>query len=307
MSGLTLLEAAKLAPDPVKRGIIATYAAAHPLLTVLPIETINGTVKRWNREKTLPTVGFRAINASWTAAQGVVDPRMAAAVIAGGTLEVDRQLLNDSPDCRETQELMKVKALGHNLGHKLIKGDATTTNTEMDGLQALALGSRLITNSASSGGAALSLKKLDQACDNTPGFTHLVMSSAMQRNITAAIRAGIDAPVTYGKDVLGMPVMEYRGRPILVVDGPDIVNTTLAFDESNSGGGSAVGTSIYVIKAALDGLHLFQPRPMEVLDQGHAGSVTKLTTLVEWRVGLADVSSSCITRLYSIADATAAA
>lgn len=302
---LTLIEAAKQAPDPLTAGVMMKYAESHPLLAVLPIETITGTVKRWNREKTLPTAGFRGINGSWTAGEGVIDPRMAAAVIAGGTLEVDRQLLNDSPGCRETQEMMKVKALAHNLGHKLIKGDVTTTSTELDGLQALCTGTRLIANGSTSGGDVLSLEKLDQAIFQVPGRTHLVMSAGMQRLIQKGIRAGIDSPLQYGQDAFGRPVLMYGGLPILLMDGPEIVNTTLAFDESNPGGGSAVGQSIYVIRAAVgDGLQLFQPKPMEVVDLGHSLSATKLTTLVEWRVGMADTTADCAARLYGIKTGT---
>lgn len=299
MAALTLLEAMKIAPDPLTKGVMRKFAASTEVLRVLPFEDIQGAAKEWNREKTLPSVGFRAINGTWTAAQGVVDKQLEPTVIAGGTLEVDRQILKRSPDSRETQEMMKVKALAQNVGHKVIKGDAQSTNTEFDGLQVRCVGSQLVANGSTAGGDVLSLEKIDELLDAVPGANYLLMSRAMRRAITTGIRAGIDSPITYEKDEFGRRVAVYGDLPILLTDGPDQVNASLAFNEANPGGGSSVGQSIYAVRVGLDGFHGIQNGPMEVLDMGHLAP-TVLTTLVEWSMGIIAETDDCIGRLWGI-------
>jgi len=302
MAALTLVEAMKTAPNPLTAGVMARYAASSEVLRVLPFEDIQGDAKRWNREKTLPSTGFRAIGGTWTAAPGVVDPQFEPTVIAGGTLEIDRQIVKRNPASRAQHELMKVKSLAHTVGHKVIKGDAQSTNTEFDGLQVRCLGNQLIAAGSTSGGDALSLAKMDELLDNVPGATHLVMSRAMRRLITQGVRNGKDAPLTYYLDEFGRQVMQWGGLPILLTDGPDQVNSSLAFDEACPGGGSSVGTSIYAIRIALDGFHGIQNGPMEVVDLGQIAA-EKYTTLVEWSCGIIAESETCIGRLYGIKNA----
>ena len=304
MPSLTLLEAAKAASNPLQKGVIKKFAEQSELLRVLPFETIAGAAKEMHRETTLPTTAFRALNGSWSASQGNTGKYLEPTVIAGGTIEVDRQTEKRVPGSRASQELMKVKALAHDVGHKVIKGDAQSTNTEFDGLQVRCTGSQLVANGSTSGGDVLALSKIDELLDKVPGANALVMSRAMRRILTTAIRAGIDSPITYEKDEFGRRVAMYADLPILLTDGPDMVYTTLAFNESNPGGGSAVGQSIYALRIALDGFHGIQNGPMEVIDLGQI-SATKFTTLVEWSMGLVAETDYCIGRLYGIKDGAA--
>lgn len=302
---LTLLEAAKTA-DPLSRMVMETYAQSDEILRVLPFETIGGAAKKWNREHTLPTTGFRAINGSWTPAQGVVDPQIESTFIAGGTLIVDNYLIATGTS-REAQERMKVKSLAHKVGYTFVKGDHASDATTPNGLQVRAntTDGTLIANGSTAGGDVLTLAKLDEAIDAVPGATHLYMSKAMRRLLTKGVRAGIDSPLTTTKDEFGRPIMEYAGLPILLSDGVDMVNTILAFDESNPGGGSAVGQSIYVMRIGLDGVHGIQTGgPPKVEDLGHAVTPTALATLVEWYPGLAVAGKNSFARLYGIKTGT---
>lgn len=302
---MTLLEAAKTA-DPLSRLVMETYAQSEELLRVLPFETISGAAKKWNREHTLASTGFRAINASWTAAQSVTDPQIESTFIAGGTLVVDNYLLAIGTS-REAQERMKVKSLAHKVGYTFIKGDQASDATAPNGLQVRAntTDGTLIANGSTSGGDVLTLAKLDEAIDAVPGANALYMSKAMRRLLTKGIRAGIDSPITYGKDEFGRQVAQYAGLPILVGDGVDMVNTTLAFDEANPGGGSSVGTSIYVMRVGIDGVHGIQTGgPPKVEDIGHSVTPSAMATLVEWYCGLAVAGKNSFARLYGIKTGT---
>jgi hypothetical protein len=51
---LTLLEAAKLVQDPLKRGVIEIFPRTSPVLERLPFFNVNGQAYKYNQEKTLP-------------------------------------------------------------------------------------------------------------------------------------------------------------------------------------------------------------------------------------------------------------
>ena len=69
---LTLLEAAKLVQDPLKRGVIEIFPRTSPVLERLPFFNVNGQAYKYNIEETLPGIAFRGINESYTEDTGVV-------------------------------------------------------------------------------------------------------------------------------------------------------------------------------------------------------------------------------------------
>lgn len=308
MTAMTLLQASKLADNPLDEVVRMKYAQSTDILRVLPFETIKGSAKRFNREKTMPTVAFRAIGGSYTPNNGDVDPQYEGLFIAGGELDVDTFIVATGGDgIREQKETEKIKVLGHTISHAIVKGDSLSTANTFDGMQARALGARLVANGSTSGGDVLSLAKLDEAIDLCPGANGLIMSKASRRAITRGIRAGIDAPLTYAKDELGRQVTMYGDLPILIADGVDYINQSLAYDEANPGGGSAVGTSIYVARIGSDGFHGIHHAFPKAKDLGELQSQPVFRTRVEWFIGLAQETEDCLVRLYGIKAGAAAA
>ena len=55
---ITLLEAAKLVTDPLKRGVIEIFPRVSPVLERLPFFGVTGQAFRYNQEQSLPGVGF---------------------------------------------------------------------------------------------------------------------------------------------------------------------------------------------------------------------------------------------------------
>ena len=86
---LTLLEAAKLVTDPLKRGVIEIFPRTSPVLERLPFFNVNGQAYKYNIEETLPGIAFRGINESYTEDTGVVNPQVEALYIMGGLSKVD--------------------------------------------------------------------------------------------------------------------------------------------------------------------------------------------------------------------------
>lgn len=307
---LTLLEAAKLTPgNEVRNAIIRIYAEAADVLRVIPFENIQGSALKYNQEDTLPGIGFRGVNEAYTESTGVINPITEPLVIAGGDLDVDKFIIKTmGADQRSTQESMKVKALAHKWAYTFIKGDSTSDPKQFDGLQVRLTGTQKIAAGSTSGGDALSLIKLDQLIDAVDNPTHLMMSKAMRRRLTAAKRdQAVGGHIEFTKDEFGRQVVTYAGLPILIADPNGHAFPALAFDEVNPGGGSNVGTSVYCVSLGEGMLSGIQNGTIDVNDLGEQDTKPVLRTRVEWYSGIAIFHPRSAARLWGVKDAAVVA
>ncbi len=305
---LTLPEAAKLMTGEVIRpSVVETFARTADPLGVMPFLNVSGGAYVYSQEDTLPSVGFRAVNEAYAESSGVAERKTEQLVILGGDLDVDKFIVDtNGAAVRASHTLMKAKSLAHTWAHKFIKGDSSTTPKEFDGLQVRLAGSQLVSNSAGTG-AALSLLKLDEAIDATDNPTHLYMSKAMRRLITAAGRGGGSGPavgsVQMSVDAMGNQLTTYAGLPILIADDNADSQATLGFNEAAEGGGST-STSIYVLSLGESMLTGIQTAPPEVRDLGEIDSQEVYRTRFSWYSSIALVHPRSATRLYGITNAT---
>lgn len=303
---LTLVEAAKKERgDMLRRSIIQLYAMNVDIGRVLPMTDIEGNAYRYSREDTLPGIGFRGVNEGYTESVGVLNPETEGLVIAGGDLDVDKFIIDTmGEDQRSVHEAMKVKALAHKFGQVFIKGDSTTNTKEYDGLQRRLTGDQKIAAGSTSGGDALSLAKLDELIDAVDSPTHLLMSKAMRRRLTAAARdTSIGGFITWEKDEFGRQIAVYNDLPILLSDRNGNAFPTLAFDEANPGGGSNVGTSIYCLELGESRLSGIQNGGIDVRDLGELESKPVFRTRVEWYMSILLEHPRAAARLWGIKDA----
>jgi hypothetical protein len=301
----TLLEAAKTSKDAYKSGIIEMYAGTD-ILSILLFEDIQGNALKYNRESSLPGVGFRGVNEAYTASTGVLNPMTESLVIAGGDLDVDKFILKTMNEgIRSEQEAAKARALGLSWSAKFFNGDSSTDPREFDGLKKRIVGSQLIAAGTTNGGTALSLAVLDQALDQTMNPTHIIMNKAMKRLFNTAGRS-----TTYGgqinieKNDFGFPTTYYAGLPIVTVDldneGNEIITNTEATYTSSAWGGTATGTSIYIVSIGANMLTGIQNGGMDVQDLGELQTQPQLRTRIEWYSGIAIFNGRAVTRLGSI-------
>lgn len=299
---LTLVEAAKLETgDVYRQAVIELYAGSSDILMNLPFDSIPGNALKYNREASLPGVGFRGINEGYTPSTGVLNPLTEALVIAGGDLDVDKFIIDTmGMKQRSVHEAMKIRALSLAWTRKFIKGDNQSDPREFDGLQVRVVGAQLITAGATAGGAALSLAKLDEAIDQTLNPTHLIMSKAMRRLLTTAARNyQVGGFITYSLDGFGRKVTEYNGMPILIVDLDNLGNPIIGFDEAAASGG-ATATSIYVVSMGADSLQGLQNGGVDVRDLGELQTAPVFRTRVEWYNGMGIFNGRAVTRLRHI-------
>lgn len=301
---MTLVEAAKSSPDPLRSGIIETYAQNSDVLRTLPFNSISGSAMRYNREETLPGVGFRGVNEAYSEDVGVINPVTEPLVICGGDLDVDKFIINTmGADQRGVREAMKVKALAHRWTKAFLKGDNATEPREFDGLQVRLTGSQKISAGSTSGGSALSLAKLDELIDAVDEPTHLIMNRTMRRRLSAAARLyTVGGYITFDLDEFGRQVAFYNGLPILTVDQDNTGTDILAFDEAASAGNSTA-TSIYCVSfrdGMLTGIQ--SGDGVMVSDLGELDTKPVFRTRVEWYAGIALFHAKAAARLWSIGD-----
>lgn len=307
LGGLTLVEAAKLeSGDVVKQAIIELYAGSSDILMNLPFDSIAGNAMKYNREDSLPGVGFRGVNEAYTASTGILNPLTEALVIAGGDLDVDKFIVDTmGASQRSTQEAMKVRALSLAWTKKFIKGSNQSDPREFDGLQVRITGNQKIAAGTTNGGDPLSLAILDQAIDQTLNPTHLIMSKAMRRRLTAAARTTtVGGYITYSVDAFGRRLTHYNDLPILVVDLDNTGAAILGFTEvSNNVGATATGTSIYVVSMGDGAVQGLQNGGIDVRDIGELQTAPVYRTRVEWYNGFGVFNGRAATRIWSIKDA----
>jgi hypothetical protein len=299
---LTLVEAAKLnSGDVVKSAVIEMFARQSDILAALPFEDIPGGAVKYNREQTLPGIAFRGVNESYTASTGVLNPIVDSVVIAGGDLDVDRFIVQtQGQQQRSVQEEMKVKSLADSWTTKFIKGDSTSDPREFDGLQARLTGAQLIENGNTSGGDVLSLANLDAAIDAVDNPTHILMSKAMRRLLTAAARTyTVAGYVTYSQDSFGRRQTMYNDLPIIVAYSNNGGTEPLGFTEAGGGGGTT-STSIYVLSLGPGRLVGIQNGGMDVRDLGELQTAPVYRTRVEWYAGLALYHGRAAARLRGV-------
>jgi hypothetical protein len=309
---LTLVEAAKLAPDMTTQTVIEQYARESDILRELPFENIQGTGKHYNQEDKLPGVGFRGLNEAYEEDTGVVNPQSEALKIAGGDLDVDKAIIDmQGEETRSTHEMMKVKALALMWTRNFLKGDSRSNPRIFDGLQVRLVGQQVIANAAA--GGPLSLYKLDEAIDATDSPTHLIMSKASRRRLTGAARAGLGGTINFTTDAFGRQVTTYNDLPILIADRDNNDDQILAFTETSPDGASSTTcSSIYVvsfgdmkitgIQGAVGGVYGISVRDLGELDIKPA-----MRTRVDWYNAIACYHGRAAARLAGITDAPAIA
>ena len=299
---LTLIEAYKLTQDPIQSAVIETYARSSDILANLPFETIEGGALPYNREESLPGIGFRGVNESYTESTGVINPQIEPLVIAGGDLDVDMFILTTrGMNQRSVQEMMKVKALSLAWTKAIVKGDSDSDKRSFDGLQTRLTGGQLIDAGSTDGGDALSLAKLDELIDAVDGASALWMNKAMRRRLSAAARiATIGGTISYELDAFGRSVTKYNDLPILIVDYDNEGNQILPFTEVGSVGSTASATSIYCTNMSTGNFTGIQSSGISVRDLGELDTKPAMRTRVEWYSGIALFNGRAAGRLRGI-------
>ena len=241
MAALTMAEAlrSRQQPDPTTAGVIKTYMAEAPVLQLMRWKKGVGgkvSVVRW---KTLPTSGWRALNAEFTDSAGETEKIEEDLYISGGRVIIDDAIIDREPQAVPEQEMMQVIAHARNWNTEFYKGSGAANN--ITGIQSRITGSQLIDN----GTAALDLNNLNNAILNVRPADKASMAIIMGTGMESILweKANDNSGVRY---VPG----DFGGKPA-TYNGIRIVNAGLQTDDSEildfSEGAGTNETSIYVV------------------------------------------------------------
>jgi hypothetical protein len=305
-----LIEYAKGLPEgTMERAFVETFAAESDVAAVFPMMPATNGLYKFRRTASLPTVAFRGYNEPGNQSSGTTTRHTEGVFLQDEYIRVDRAEVDELGEMeRVKQERMKIIAMSRNFTNVLLQGDNSSEPREPNGLQARCntLGATLIHNSASSGGGALSLGKLDEAIEMVNRPSHIIATRTLRPKFTAAARSPTLTNSTIildDKDPLGRKVMSYNGLPILWGYEPDDGADILPFAEVGSGGGSAVTSSIYVASLGRERFFGIEGVPLKVTDEGQVQGVPVLSTHVKWDIGFVFEHPRSAARLTSITNA----
>lgn len=279
---MTLAEMKAGMSDKVSQQIVDIFLRESEILQLLPFDNCvspqgGSTLTYSYIQKKLPSVAaFRALNAEYTANQATVEKKSAGLKIFGGKFQIDRVLKQAEGPWNNMAYQIREKVLAAiSLFHyTMINGDATTRNTEFDGLDKMLAGTSTEYNT----GASIDISTMTQLKANADQLYEqiqllikntsadaLLMNSAMITKVQTMARIlgyKTESEEAFGRKVTSMDGVRFMdlGKHYTVasttVTGNDCVNAGIS--RTIAGGSTATTglTDIYAVKFDVnDGFH----------------------------------------------------
>lgn len=302
-SNNTLLSMAEqVVGDDPKRAAVLQWLAMPDLLRVMPFINVAAGGYSYISEGSLPGVAFHGDPEPYSAAAGILNPRIERLRIGGGDLDTDIGLIKThGVQIRSTQERMKIKMLSLYYADRMVNG-----NYE-DPRDFYGIRNRIIGPQHLKMDGVLRLSKLEEAIAAVYEPTHLLMNKKM-RNLLSASARNDGAHMWWDKNEFGERIAYYRYKvmeagkevekslPILVTDYNDRSEQVIDFNEANG------GTSIYVLRIGTDGVCGLHTGIPEVTDLGLVDDAVQRTR-VEWLLTPAVMSGRAASRLSGVINA----
>lgn len=295
---LLRVEAEKLSNNDLEAGVIEEIIDRDEMFAMLPFMGIVGKAYVYERENTISEADFLDPNDTVNEGAATFTEVVSKLRILIGDVDVDKFLsstMNDTNDQVATQVQLKAKALNRKFKRTLVRGDATGSPKEFDGLAKLVANDQTL--EAGANGAALTLSMLDQLADAViNGPDAFIMRAGTIRAYRALLRA---TGGTSGSEIeipnFGVPVLAHNGVPILR-------NDFLPADETQ--GSSSVTCSIYAARFnESDGVHGIyggSAAGVQVEDIGTVQNKDARRIRLKWYCGLALKSTRALARLKGV-------
>ena len=304
----TLAEYSKLSNDVLLQGVIEEVIKDSPVLQRLPFIEIVGNALTYNRESSLPSAEWHAVNDDWTTSPAITFSQQTATLkILGQNADVDEYVKKTRSNIQDIEAAiieLTAKSIKHEFEDKFIYGDSSADANQFDGIRKIintgAASAQVI--AAGAAGATLTLSMLDQLIDAVKGGLPdlLLMSRRSRRKINALARAAGNN-LEVGKGLLGEFVQLYNGILIGVSDWVLDTHTVASSVETATTGSTS--SVIYALKCGEDGLAgLTSSGGLSVEPIGPLETKDATRTRIKWYCSLALFSTKKAAALIGVQD-----
>lgn len=297
---VTLAQAALTETEPVTRGIMELFIEESAVFDRIPIEPIAGNSFKYQKESILPGTGFRTVNEAWTESTGVINTETEGLVILGGDADVDRYLVQTSPQAlgslRATQDRMKVKSASLTFLYYLFNGDVEIDPKGFDGLRKRLVHEQVIdaTTPLTGEGALEDLEELFAAVEGGPDVVYAPRELLAKYKSLARQLGGAD---WINSEITGKREWQWNGVTFIDPGYHWNGERILSYDATNGG-------DIYAIKWAGGigevGVMGISNGGVQAYDLGELQEKPAYRTRIEFYCGLAVQGGQAAARLRAV-------
>lgn len=321
----TLVELSKIETDPGRKSVIDTLLMESNIMEMVPWETIGALSTNIVRMGTLPSVGFRKINASFSVGTAALEQKVENISLMGGFFDTDKAIVrakNVSVSPRAIVQIMMTKAIAYKFNDRFINGNPESNPEEFKGMEQRVddvvaegytgqevnvAGGSVTEGILNSSAISLNfLNKFDQAMYQIKG--HSPDFALMNSKVLLAIRSLLrkERLLDTTKDFFDRTIDVY-GNTRLIDIGVKADQTTEVLPLTETKGGGSTESSIYFVKFGIgEFLWGIQEYPLEVEDKGLLEGAPIYRTEMDWPLGLAVADPYSICRLFGIIPTNAA-
>ena len=329
---LTLADFAKQEIPPLKKFILENLLRYSDLMSLVPMsksESLTVIVPRW---KTLPSVGYRQINGTYSESTGTLEHVTEGVYLLGGEVKFDRVfdiVKNTIEDPKKTQTQMKVRAIAYQFNDNLVNGDHVSDVNAPEGLNKRIV-SYLPARQQFSIGTAFDATASAANMHKLVDYFHAAANAAGLRKAptikpkkgdkqpakTGAILMNEAMYLGFGKVLRRLGLLQTTqdayGREFDSFDGIPMIDVGLKADQSteiitNTYGASSNETRVFFVRFGSDdgftGLQINTPDAYDPIKAGEgAGNTTGPQKLlrIDWGYGFGGYGSYYASRISGI-------
>ncbi len=282
------------------------------LAQILPLASNLQLALQITSMKTLPTIGTRKINASFSESSGTFEQKVEGKYIFGHEINVDTVLVKADPTERQTQREMSAHAMAFKFNDMYINGNPASDEFKglkmrVDDVNADGFTDQYIDAGSATNNRGMLydttdrqyfMDNISKLIDVTVGHrsSALFMNSKMYLAFEACFRR--ENVLRQDKDMFGRIINIYQDTPLLRI-GVNADQTTEVITNSESLSSGSEETSIYSCRFG-EKMYLWglQQEPMTVNDLGEVSDAPVYRDRVQWVVGLGLANPRAIARAY---------
>ena len=324
----TIVDLASTSKDALTAGVAEMFLQYSDPLRWMNYETIGDLRVAMSRIAVLPTVGYRAINGTYTESTGRFEQLEEDLSIIGGDIDIDLQLEGNKSQLvsqESVQTQAKMKAMAYRVNDDLINGDRAADPLEVDGL-AVRVANLPARQTFDAGGAGTDLAvfasnatlntfvdSMDDAISRIDnGEVSFILGDEVSiRGIFSAYRRlalgteDVKPHMLAGKEsnmnAVSLKIGSKGPIPLIVMGFTDETQGTRVMPSTETlGDGSADTASLYFVRQGRDYFTGLQKHPLKTEKFPHLEAAPQKRVRIEWPMGYSNWNDRSIVRLTGL-------